>query len=282
MWTRKLMVGAALGTLLFFPQGAVGAEVEEPEAPESAVSSPPMEMDDPGTPGREGIELNLVGTLVRAGIGRSTESLLDANYGIGDRIQLKYERPYLTEGEAGAGSQHGLGATEFGVKWRIVDSHGLALAIYPQYSWDDGFRLKDDQGNPEETEGRTAYFPVLVSKEVNRVYTVALNLGHRRNLEERGDDNNLALGAGRAVGEDGRILGEIYSERDEHLHNRQTDVRVGYVFTLFPKRLAHSKLELPAYASIGHSIGHTEAGELSTSFTFGVSLIVKPKGSSHA
>jgi len=273
-----LFVGTALGALICFQQPAVAAEVEESEAPESAVSSPPMEMDDPGTPGRQGVEVNLVGTLVRVGHGRSSESLLDANYGIGDRIQLKYERPYLTEGEAGAHSQHGLGATELGVKWRMVDSHGLAVAIYPQYGCDDGFRLKDEAGNREEGEGRSVYFPVLVSKEVNRVYTVALNLGHRRNLEERGDDNNLALGAGRAVGEDARILAEIYSERDEDLHNRQTDVRVGYVFTLFPKRLAKSQLELPAYASIGHSIGRTEARELSTSFTFGVSLVRKPKG----
>ena len=111
MLVRALVVGTALGALIFFHQTTVAAEAGEAEAPESAVSSPPMEMDDPGTPGREGLEVNLVGTLVRVGLGRSSESLLDANYGIGDRIQLKYERPYLTEREPGIHSQHGLGAT---------------------------------------------------------------------------------------------------------------------------------------------------------------------------
>lgn len=57
--------------------------IEEAEAPESAVSSPPMAMDDPATPGPQGVELNFLGTLERAGQGRGTEGLLDANCGIG-------------------------------------------------------------------------------------------------------------------------------------------------------------------------------------------------------
>jgi len=73
------------------------------------------------------------------------------------------------------------------------------------------------------------------------------------------------------------VLAEVFSERDPHLHNRQTDVRVGYVFMLFPASWVPAHLELPAYASIGHSIGATEARETSTSYTFGVSIIKKPK-----
>ena len=56
---------------------AVAEPVEEAEDPESAVSSPPMAMDDPGTPGHMGIEVNFVGTVVKAGSSRGTESLLD-------------------------------------------------------------------------------------------------------------------------------------------------------------------------------------------------------------
>src|SRR5262245_42956427 len=112
MLRRILATTLAVLGLTLAPPLAPVVLAEEEEAPESAVSSPPMEMDDPGTPGRKGIEVNFVGTHIRAGVGRSYESLLDANYGIGDRIQLKYERPYVSEGEAGSEFQHGLGATE--------------------------------------------------------------------------------------------------------------------------------------------------------------------------
>src|SRR5215813_11325310 len=100
---RPILVSAVSDTTL--RAQALSAAPAEEEAPESAVSSPPMSMDDPGTPGPNGIEVNFVGTVVRLGSGRATESLLDANYGIGDRIQLKFERPYLTEGGDGEPTQ---------------------------------------------------------------------------------------------------------------------------------------------------------------------------------
>jgi len=274
---RLLCVAVAMGSVTLSRQAAAAAPAEPEEAPESAVSSPPMEMDDPGTPGPRGIELNFVGTLVRLGPGHSSEGLLDANFGIGDRIQLKYERPYVTEHASGTSFQAGLGATEIGVKWRFIDSHGLEIATYPNYQFDDGFTLKDEEGNPEESEGRSAYLPLLISEHLGHLYSLAANYGYRHNLDGRGDDNNIALGLGRAVG-DGRILAEVFSERDENFHNRQTDARVGVAFLPFPKTFEHSSFEAPVFASLGHSIGKTEEGEKSTSFVFGVSLIRKPRG----
>ena len=254
------------------------AGTTEEEAPESAVSSPPMEMDDPGTPGRQGVEVNLVGTLARVGDGRGSETLVDANYGIGARLQLKLERPYLTDGVTGERSQRGLGATEIGVKWRCWDRNGLQVAVYPQYSFNDGFRLKDEAGNPLEDQGSAAYLPVLISKTVHHIYTLAANFGYRKNVDHSFQDTIVAFGLGRGIGDNIRVLGEVYSERDEHFDNRQTDVRFGWVQTLFPKILARSKMELVGFASLGHSIGRTEEGEPITSFAFGVSMIKKPKG----
>jgi len=237
-----------------------------------------MDLDDPGTPGPRGIEVNFVGTLTRVGPGHSSEGLLDANLGIGERLQLKYERPYVTEHADGTELQKGLGATEIGVKWRFVDSHGLEIALYPQYQFDDGFTLKDEEGNPEESEGRSAYFPLLISESMGRLYTLAANYGYRRNLDGRGNDNNIALGAGRAIGWDGRVMAEVFSERDESFHNRQTDARLGVFVLPFPKSFEHSNFETPIYASLGHSIGKTESGEKSTTFVFGFSVIRKPRG----
>ena len=274
---KRILCLALAATWLTSPSRVFAEDpAPEPEAPESAVSSPPMEMDDPATPGKNGIEVNFVGSVFHLGPGRSSEGLLDANIGIGDRIQLKYERPYAREHDAGLPLQTGLGATELGIKWRFFDSHGLAIAFYPNYSFDDAFRLKDENGDPEETEGRNAYFPLLVSKAIGEYTTLAFNYGYRRNLEHKGDDNSVALGIGRAIGHDSRVLAELFSERDESFHNRQTDVRVGYCVLPFASMFEHLKYETPVYASLGHSIGANEAHETALSVVFGVSFILKP------
>ena len=88
--SRVFWVAVAIGSITCCRQAAAAAPAGTEEAPESPVSSPPMDMDDPGTPGPRGVELNFVGTMIRLGPGRSSEGLLDANYGIGDRLQLKY------------------------------------------------------------------------------------------------------------------------------------------------------------------------------------------------
>src|ERR1041385_4534107 len=166
---RMMWVTIAAGVLGALNAPVAVADGPEEEAPESAVSSPPMEMDDPGTPGEQGIEVNFVGTFLHAGPGRGSESLLDANYGIGDRLQLKLERPYLTVRSEENPFQDGLGATELGVKWRFIDHAGLAIAAYPQYSFNDAFTLRDAEGNPEDGEGRSFYFPVLISQQLGEV-----------------------------------------------------------------------------------------------------------------
>ena len=257
---------------------ALAEHAEEAEDPESAVSSPPMAMDDPGTPGNMGLEVNFVGTVVKAGSSRGTESLLDANFGIGDRIQLKYERPYVTLEETGAEQHQGLGPTELGVKWRFLDSHGWQIAIYPNYIFDDAFKVTDEQGIPEESEGKAFTVPLLISKNVAHVYTLAANVGYAQNIDHLTKDCVGALGVGRALGANGRILAEVFSERDEHLANLQTDVRVGIVELFLPGKFAHSGYEFPIYASYGTSVGHTESGETVNSAVFGVSVIKLPKG----
>jgi hypothetical protein len=237
-----------------------------------------MEMDDPGTPGSLGVELNLVGALARAGHRHSGEGLLDANLGIGDRLQLKFERPYATEDGGGIEPQQGLGATKIGVKWRFIERNGLSLATYPAYQFDDAFTLNDENGDPEESEGRFFYLPVLVSKAVGHLYTVAGNYGYRRNLDSRGDTHFLGVGVGRAVSWwEGRIMGELISERDAHFHNLESAVGLGLAFLPFPKSFERLSFELPVYTSLHHTIGTTEDGASHTSLVFGMSFVLKPR-----
>ena len=61
-----------------------------------AQGGPPMLTDDPGTPGDGHWEINTaVTTEQRPGERSSEPPLLDLNYGIGDRIQLKYEAAWV-------------------------------------------------------------------------------------------------------------------------------------------------------------------------------------------
>ncbi len=61
-----------------------------------AQGGPPLITDDPGTPGDGNWEINIAFTTKKRRTVRSYETpILDINYGLGDRIQLKYEVPWL-------------------------------------------------------------------------------------------------------------------------------------------------------------------------------------------
>lgn len=65
--------------------------------------------------------------------------ILDLNYGWGDRIQLKFELPYLLQGTNGAPIQSGLGNSLAGVKWRFYQrkDHDFAISTYPQLEFNN-------------------------------------------------------------------------------------------------------------------------------------------------
>jgi hypothetical protein len=69
---------------------ALGANVAHAEA------GPPLLTDDPGTPGDGHWEMNFAWTTERAADARHDEApLVDLNYGVGDRVQLKFEMPWI-------------------------------------------------------------------------------------------------------------------------------------------------------------------------------------------
>src|ERR1043166_6823829 len=67
-----------------------------------AQGGPPLLTDDPGTPGPGHWEINLAATMERGRAGRTFElPLLDITYGVGERIQLKFEAPWVPATGAG-------------------------------------------------------------------------------------------------------------------------------------------------------------------------------------
>jgi hypothetical protein len=94
-----------------------------------------MVTDDPETPGDGHWEINLATTGAHTP-GRWEVAALDAdvNYGLGAHIQLKADVPWLFVKEEPEGWKSGLGAGDFGVKWRFLDREdsGIAMSTYPQ------------------------------------------------------------------------------------------------------------------------------------------------------
>lgn len=95
---------------------------------------PPLLTDDPGTPGNHNWEINAAYTVEnRAKESEDEAPILDINYGVGERLQLKLELPWIAQYE-NTESHSGIGNSLLGVKWRFLDDpkHELQISTYPQ------------------------------------------------------------------------------------------------------------------------------------------------------
>jgi hypothetical protein len=123
-----------------------------------AAGGPPMITDDPSTPGDGHWEINI------AALSSSTSGatmyqlpLVDVNYGIGDRIQLKFEMPWLFQEEKTGTSRSGAGDALAGVKWHFYDAgkNAWQLSTYPQLLF--GFPLLDPPNSTQLEDAGTSY-----------------------------------------------------------------------------------------------------------------------------
>jgi hypothetical protein len=94
-----------------------------------AQAGPPFRTDDPETPGNQHWEINFgfIGDRNPAA-GAYQVPDFDINYGLGDRLQLKYELPIAIEETRPQPNQPGhvlggLGESLLGIKWRFYEHH---------------------------------------------------------------------------------------------------------------------------------------------------------------
>jgi hypothetical protein len=131
-----------------------------------AQGGPPLVSDDPDTAPEGHWEINL------AAIGSQTPGLkqlslpdADINYGWNGNVQLKMDTPWLLSEADGHALQSGLGATQFGIKWRFVDQRiaGFSLSTYPQLA----INLAPSSYRRGITDaGRVWFLPLEASTEV--------------------------------------------------------------------------------------------------------------------
>jgi hypothetical protein len=151
----------------------------------AAEGSPPLITDDPGTPGNGHWEINVgVSTERRPGERISEAPVVDLNFGVGERLQLTYEVPYLVQRADGGANVSGFGNSTFSVKWRFLDDgeHGFAMSVFPKIEFNNPGSSSADRGLVDS--GSTFILPVQLQKDVG---PVTLNLQVGREFHPDGD-----------------------------------------------------------------------------------------------
>jgi hypothetical protein len=174
-----------------------------------AQGGPPMLTDDPGTPGDGHWEINIA-TLSDHSGDTSTYALplLDLNYGVGDRLQLKFEMPWIVEHVDGHGHQSGAGNSLAGVKWRFFDAGEDAwqMSMYPQV------RTRFPVSGSPLADGGVAW---LLPFEVQRKFGdwgVNFDVGRWLRPAGEGDSWIGGVAIGRELSKNLEVIGELHEE----------------------------------------------------------------------
>ena len=172
---------------------------------------PPLITDDPDTPGPGFWEINLAAIVARSLSERRTQQpLADINYGVGRRIQLKFEMPWLRVHDRGQRAATGPGNANYGVKWRFLGEEGkrLAWSIYPQLEVNSS---KSMSNRGLVVEGPQFLLPTEFTVEMNHI-EVNGELG--RNVVRDGDDQWIyGVSTEIPVRRGLEILGELHGEQ---------------------------------------------------------------------
>jgi hypothetical protein len=166
-----MLVGAVVGLI--------------PQPAQAQGGGPPLITDDPDTPGPGYWEINLSTIFERTRSARRLEApLADINYGVGQRIQLKFEIPWLSGGETGRATQTAPGNSTLGVKWRFLggEEQRVAWSTYPQLEVNTGHSAVS---NGLVEEGRQFLLPTEFTV---RAGPNEINVEVGRNFVQNGDD----------------------------------------------------------------------------------------------
>ncbi len=218
-----------------------------------AQGGPPYLTTDPGTPGNGNWEINL-GTMLTREPGTSTYQLplLDVNFGLGERIQLTYEVPYVVQSTSGAPQYSGWGNALLGVKWRFLDQgeEGWQVSTFPQVETAGSARA---QREGFAIDGPRLLLPVEVAHKVGPL-DVNFEAGYF--LPRNGPDERFfGLIAGRQMTPRLELDGEIFNDRASGAPPNDTTLDFGLRYRLHP---AFILLFMAGRSVHGDSDGHAQ------------------------
>ena len=125
---RNRALLAAVGWLL--------AALAAPARSARADAGPPFLTNDPGTPGNGNWEINIAAMQTAVPHGSSWQiPQLDINLGLGERVQLTWESPYVVQSVTGQARATGWGNASPGLKWRFLDQgeDGWQISTFPMF-----------------------------------------------------------------------------------------------------------------------------------------------------
>jgi hypothetical protein len=226
-----------LSTLLL-----AGAAVALAAARALAQGGPPMVTDDPGTPGDHHWEINLSWTDQRTpGSTVLGLPLLDANFGVGDRLQLNYQGSW-NELRDPAGTESGLSDSQLALKWRFYDAGdtGLQASIYPRITFLNPGSDSDRRGTADA--GTSFLMPFEVRRDFG-LLAVDLDAGYTLSDEAslRGWMGGVCVG--RDVVKGWEVDLELHATGDHQLGRDETLLNLG------------THIDLSEHASILLAIG---------------------------
>jgi hypothetical protein len=201
-----------------------------------AQAGPPYLTNDPGTPGNGNWEINLASmeTIARR---VSTYQLpqIDLNFGLGDRIQLTYEIPYVLQSSIHEPLQSGWSNAYPGIKWRFLDQgeDGWQVSTFPQL---------ETAGAPHARAtglagpGPRVLLPIELTRKVGSI-DVDFEAGYyvsRHGSKER----ILGFVAGKSVTDRLELDAELYDDRAHDAPPRSSTLDIGGRYKLRPGIIA--------------------------------------------
>jgi len=219
--------------------------------------------DDPNTPGPNRWEINFAWILDRNEQEGSLHSLnFDINYGLGDRVQLKFELPWILHDTDDSPRESGVGNRLVGLKWRFLDEdrHGVSISIYPQIEF--GGRTSSGSESAAVDEDRGLLLPVELERTVGPV-TINAEVGYT--VQQNSSDEVLyGLALSYAPTRKLDLLAEIHAVADRGSGNSERVFNLGWTLDL--------NETYTLLASAGRSLGQPEPDQPNLLIYLGLQL----------
>jgi hypothetical protein len=237
-----------------------------------AQAGPPFFTNDPGTPGNANWEINIAAApTISREVSAYQVPQIDLNYGLGDRVQLTYEIPYVVQTADGQSRQSGWSNAFPGIKWRFFDQGegGWQLSMFPQM---EANAPSSSQQKGIAVPGSRFLLPFEVTKRLGPV-DVDFEAGYyfpKHDVNER----ILGLVVGRSMTERLDLGLELYNDRAVGAPPNQTTLDLGGRY-----KLARGFIAL---FMAGRSVSGTANGQPEFVGYFGVQILLSDYGRSLA
>ncbi len=219
----------------------------------AAQAGPPFLTNDPGTPGNANWEINIASMqIITRGAASYQVPQLDLNFGVGDRVQLTYEIPYVLQSNDGGAYQSGWSNAFPGVKWRFLDQgeDGWQASIFPQV----------ETGTPASARDKGIAVPgpryLLPLEVTHKLGPLDVDFEAGYYVGGHGQRERIfGLVAGRSVTERLELDAELYDDRAADAQPRSTTLGIGGRYKLSRSFIA---LFMAGRSVVGFAAGQPE------------------------